>query len=187
MKVVKTGLCKKTAKKIVKDYRAAYVAAVGPAQGRALSAARGRGRKSVAAASGFKLKTIKGRISGSRYKPASKGMYDPRVYFWYHWAFLPAEAVGRPRQTRRGVRSGKMTISDAFIIDSKKGRRAGKQTLVKRVGDQRLPLERQGYEPSKMEQYDQAFKKGVQRGYLQTYDKRFAHEYKRQLTKRGLA
>lgn len=181
MVVTKTGLFKMSPKVVASKYRSVYVASVGAAQARAVSTAKSRGRRAVSKSSGIKLKTVKGRVTGQRYKKTGK------VVFWYHWSFMPAEALGSPRQTRRGVKAGKMSIDSAFLIDSTVGRRSGKQTVVKRTSDKRLPLRRQGIDPRQMDSYSPAFRRGVERGYLQTYDKRLEHEMNRRLRRAGLA
>jgi len=180
MKATRTGLCKMQPRKIVGAYRDAYVKAVGSAQGRAVSAGKTAGRRAVASASGIKQKAIKGRVSGSR---GSVKLGKPAV-IKIHLTKMPLEAFSQPRQTRRGVRAGKVTVPGGFLAKSTRGRTAGKQTVFRRVGERRGPIERQGVE---LVSHSGQFKVAARKAYLETYDKRFAHEYKRQLTKRGLA
>lgn len=167
-------------RKVVAGYRDAYVKAVGSAQGRAVVAGKTSGRRAVASASGIKQKAIKGRISGGR---GSVKKSRP-AYLKIHLTKMPLEAFSTPRQTRRGVRAGKVSVPGGFIAASSRGRTAGKQTVFKRLGEKRGPIERQGFE---LLSYSDQFVKAARSGYLQTYDKRFAHEYQRQLTRKGLA
>lgn len=181
LKVTKTGLCVMKPAEVARKMRRAHVRATGSAQGRAASTAAGRGRRAVSKASGIKLKSVKGRVAVKRYKKTDK------VVFWYHWSFMPAEALGTPRQNKRGVRSGKMSIPGAFLLKSTVGRRSGKETVVKRQSAKRLPLRRQGIDSRIMESYDGPWRRGVERGYLQTFDKRYNHELRRNLQRAGLA
>lgn len=185
LKVTKTGLFKMKPAEVAVKLRTVYTQSVASAQGRAIATAKSRGRRAVAAASGIKLKSISGRVTGSR-SVRRAGKRVPGIILWYYWNFMPMEGFGVPRQGRRGVKSGKLRVDGSFLLQSKKGKRAGKQTVVKRVGEDRLPLRRQGIDARQMDNYSQAFRAAATRGYLQTYDKRLNHEISRRLKRQGL-
>jgi hypothetical protein len=178
MKVTHTGLMRKRPSRIVGDFRDAYVGAVGSAMGRSIASAKTQAKREVSAAASVKQKAVGGRVSGKRLP----GGQTVRMY--YNWSKMPLEAFSAPRQTKRGVRAGKHFVDGAFLSQSTRGRSAGKTTVFKRRGQARGPIERQGLN---MEKHQQRFVVASRRGFFKTYDKRFDHEYRRRLKRKGLA
>lgn len=179
MRVV-TGRAMRNHRKLKRQVRGIWTQASASAMARGTAKARTLGRRYISRETGLKQKVLKSRIGRSKVK---RRPGFTRARLWLRGGLVPPEAWSEPRQTKKGVRAGRVAYDGAFLARAGRGRSAGKVTVFRRDGRARGPISRQGIDLS---EHEGAFLRIAGKAFGPVYRRRLEHELDRRMRRKGL-